>query len=54
MKDFNLKEDDANLLVSDPLLAEYFESMLNLGVKAKTSVTWLCVELLGRLKPKLL
>ncbi|GAA7031192.1 Asp-tRNA(Asn)/Glu-tRNA(Gln) amidotransferase subunit GatB [Helicobacter pylori] len=50
MKDFDLKEDDANLLVSDPLLAEYFESMLNLGVKAKTSVTWLCVELLGRLK----
>ncbi|WQW81507.1 Asp-tRNA(Asn)/Glu-tRNA(Gln) amidotransferase subunit GatB [Helicobacter pylori] len=50
MRDFNLKEDDANLLVSDPLLAEYFESMLHLGVKAKTSVTWLCVELLGRLK----
>ncbi|GAA8832385.1 Asp-tRNA(Asn)/Glu-tRNA(Gln) amidotransferase subunit GatB [Helicobacter pylori] len=50
MKDFNLKEDDANLLVSDPLLAGYFESMLHLGVKAKTSVTWLCVELLGRLK----
>ncbi|MFP6036905.1 Asp-tRNA(Asn)/Glu-tRNA(Gln) amidotransferase subunit GatB [Helicobacter pylori] len=50
MKDFNIKEDDANLLVSDPLLAQYFENMLNLGVKAKTSVTWLCVELLGRLK----
>ncbi|MGL2826477.1 Asp-tRNA(Asn)/Glu-tRNA(Gln) amidotransferase subunit GatB [Helicobacter pylori] len=50
VRDFNIKEDDANLLVSDPLLAEYFESMLNLGVKAKTSVTWLCVELLGRLK----
>ncbi|WP_195826463.1 Asp-tRNA(Asn)/Glu-tRNA(Gln) amidotransferase subunit GatB [Helicobacter pylori] len=50
MKDFNIKEDDANLLVSDPLLAQYFESMLHLGVKAKTSVTWLCVELLGRLK----
>ncbi|MFP6318575.1 Asp-tRNA(Asn)/Glu-tRNA(Gln) amidotransferase subunit GatB [Helicobacter pylori] len=50
MRDFNLKEDDANLLVSDPLLAEYFESMLHLGVKVKTSVTWLCVELLGRLK----
>lgn len=53
MKDFNLKEDDANLLVSDPLLAEYFESMLNFGVKAKTSVTWLCVELLGRLKAEI-
>ncbi|WP_162974623.1 Asp-tRNA(Asn)/Glu-tRNA(Gln) amidotransferase subunit GatB [Helicobacter pylori] len=53
MKDFNVKEDDANLLVSDPLLAEYFESMLNLGVKAKTSVTWLCVELLGRLKAEI-
>ncbi|WRB60734.1 Asp-tRNA(Asn)/Glu-tRNA(Gln) amidotransferase subunit GatB [Helicobacter pylori] len=53
MKDFNLKEDDSNLLVSDPLLAEYFESMLNLGVKAKTSVTWLCVELLGRLKAEI-
>ncbi|GAA7449448.1 Asp-tRNA(Asn)/Glu-tRNA(Gln) amidotransferase subunit GatB [Helicobacter pylori] len=53
MKDFNLKEDDTNLLVSDPLLAEYFESMLNLGVKAKTSVTWLCVELLGRLKAEI-
>ncbi len=53
MKDFNLKKDDANLLVSDPLLAEYFESMLNLGVKAKTSVTWLCVELLGRLKAEI-
>ncbi|PUD03438.1 Asp-tRNA(Asn)/Glu-tRNA(Gln) amidotransferase GatCAB subunit B [Helicobacter pylori] len=50
VRDFNIKEDDANLLVSDPLLAEYFESMLHLGVKAKTSVTWLCVELLGRLK----
>ncbi|GAA7836712.1 Asp-tRNA(Asn)/Glu-tRNA(Gln) amidotransferase subunit GatB [Helicobacter pylori] len=53
MKDFNLKEDDANLLVSDPLLAEYFENMLNLGVKAKMSVTWLCVELLGRLKAEI-
>ncbi|AFX89855.1 Asp-tRNA(Asn)/Glu-tRNA(Gln) amidotransferase subunit GatB [Helicobacter pylori] len=53
MKDFSIKEDDANLLVSDPLLAEYFESMLNLGVKAKTSVTWLCVELLGRLKAEI-
>ncbi|WRC40794.1 Asp-tRNA(Asn)/Glu-tRNA(Gln) amidotransferase subunit GatB [Helicobacter pylori] len=53
MKDFNLKEDDANLLVSDPLLAEYFEGMLHLGVKAKTSVTWLCVELLGRLKAEI-
>ncbi|MDW3558618.1 Asp-tRNA(Asn)/Glu-tRNA(Gln) amidotransferase subunit GatB [Helicobacter pylori] len=53
MRDFNIKEDDANLLVSDPLLAEYFESMLNLGVKAKTSVTWLCVELLGRLKAEI-
>ncbi len=53
MKDFNLKEDDVNLLVSDPLLAEYFESMLNLGVKTKTSVTWLCVELLGRLKAEI-
>ncbi|GAA8785772.1 Asp-tRNA(Asn)/Glu-tRNA(Gln) amidotransferase subunit GatB [Helicobacter pylori] len=53
MKDFNLKEDDANLLVSDPLLAQYFESMLNLGVKTKTSVTWLCVELLGRLKAEI-
>ncbi|WP_205583411.1 Asp-tRNA(Asn)/Glu-tRNA(Gln) amidotransferase subunit GatB [Helicobacter pylori] len=53
MRDFNLKEDDANLLVSDPLLAEYFESMLNLEVKAKTSVTWLCVELLGRLKAEI-
>ncbi len=53
MKDFNLKEDDANLLVSDPLMAEYFESMLHLGVKAKTSVTWLCVELLGRLKAEI-
>ncbi|MCQ2637033.1 Asp-tRNA(Asn)/Glu-tRNA(Gln) amidotransferase subunit GatB [Helicobacter pylori] len=53
MRDFNLKEDDANLLVSDPLLAQYFESMLNLGVKAKTSVTWLCVELLGRLKAEI-
>lgn len=53
VRDFNLKEDDANLLVSDPLLAAYFESMLNLGVKAKTSVTWLCVELLGRLKAEI-
>ncbi len=53
MRDFNIKEDDANLLVSDPLLAQYFESMLHLGVKAKTSVTWLCVELLGRLKAEI-
>ncbi|AFI06061.1 Asp-tRNA(Asn)/Glu-tRNA(Gln) amidotransferase subunit GatB [Helicobacter cetorum] len=50
MKDFDVREDDANLLVSEPLLAQYFEDMLNFGAKAKTSVTWLCVELLGRLK----
>ncbi|WP_104761373.1 Asp-tRNA(Asn)/Glu-tRNA(Gln) amidotransferase subunit GatB [Helicobacter cetorum] len=50
VKDFAIKEDDANLLTSEPLLAEYFEDMLKLGAKVKTSVTWLCVELLGRLK----
>lgn len=50
MKDFNFKEDDVNLLVSDFLLVEYFESMFNFGVKVKMSVIWFCVELLGRLK----
>ncbi|MFV0480606.1 MAG: Asp-tRNA(Asn)/Glu-tRNA(Gln) amidotransferase subunit GatB [Campylobacteraceae bacterium] len=49
VKDFGIKEYDASVLTSSVELARYFEDMLKFGSSAKNSVTWLSVELLGRL-----
>jgi aspartyl-tRNA(Asn)/glutamyl-tRNA(Gln) amidotransferase subunit B len=44
-----IKKYDALVLTSDKALAGYFEEMLTHGAVAKTAVTWLTSELLGRL-----
>jgi len=44
-----VKPADAHVITSDKEMAYYFEEMLAQGAKAKTAVTWLTSELLGRL-----
>lgn len=44
-----LKPYDAQVITSDKEMAYYFEEMLENGAAAKTAVTWLTSELLGRL-----
>lgn len=49
VKELGIKEYDAGVLTSSVEMASYFEEMLSLKVEPKLSVTWLCVELQGRL-----
>lgn len=49
-RELGIKESDGIVLTSDLEMANYFEKMVISGASAKGSVTWLCVELLGRLK----
>ncbi len=44
-----IKRVDALVICADKDMAHYFETMLESGAKAKSSVTWLTSELLGRL-----
>jgi len=44
-----IKRDAALVLTSNKEMAYYFEEMLEYGAAAKTAVTWLTSELLGRL-----
>jgi len=44
-----VKKYDALVITADKEMAYYFEDMLDNGADAKTSVTWLTSELLGRL-----
>ena len=48
--ELKLKRYDALVLCSQKELAYFFETMLETGATAKTSVNWLTTELLGRLK----
>ena len=50
VKEHGIKEYDAAVITSFVDMARYFEQMLEEGAGAKNSVTWLTVELLGRLK----
>ncbi len=45
-----LRDYDAGVITADLETANYFEQMLRAGISAKNAVTWLTVELLGRLK----
>ncbi|MDR2790630.1 MAG: Asp-tRNA(Asn)/Glu-tRNA(Gln) amidotransferase subunit GatB [Campylobacteraceae bacterium] len=49
IKDFGIKTYDAEVITSSVELAKYFEEMIQSGASAKNSVSWLSVELLGRL-----
>jgi aspartyl-tRNA(Asn)/glutamyl-tRNA(Gln) amidotransferase subunit B len=49
VKEFGLREYDAAVITADLETAHYFEAMLEQGITAKNGVTWLTVELQGRL-----
>jgi aspartyl-tRNA(Asn)/glutamyl-tRNA(Gln) amidotransferase subunit B len=49
VEDLEIKKYDALVITADKELAFYFEEMLAQGAVAKTAVTWLTSELLGRL-----
>ena len=49
VEEFGIKVADAHVITSDKEMAYYFEEMLEHGAVAKTAVTWLTSELLGRL-----
>jgi len=50
VKAHGLREYDAGVITAELETAHYFEKMLEQGISAKNAVTWLTVELLGRLK----
>lgn len=47
---YGLKEYDACVITSSLEMAHFFEAMLEEGISGKNAVTWLTVELQGRLK----
>ncbi len=50
IKEYKIKEYDAAVLTSSLNMANFFENLIGYGASAKNSVTWLSVELQGRLK----
>ncbi len=50
VREYGIKEYDAVIITSDVAMARFFEKMIEEGASAKLAVTWLTVELLGRLK----
>ena len=49
VKDFGIKEYDASVITASVEMARFYETMIDEGAGAKNSVTWLTVELQGRL-----
>jgi aspartyl-tRNA(Asn)/glutamyl-tRNA(Gln) amidotransferase subunit B len=49
VEELGIKKDDALVITAVKEMAYYFEEMLTHGAVAKTAVTWLTSELLGRL-----
>ena len=49
-RELGVKEDDALILTSSVETAKYFEELIAANISPKLAVTWLIVELLGRLK----
>ena len=50
INELGIKENEAKVLISSYEMAKFFEDLISSGVPAKLCVTWLSVELLGRLK----
>ncbi len=50
VEEYGVREYDATVITSEVEMARFFETMIDEGVSAKNAVTWLTVELLGRLK----
>lgn len=49
LSEYGIKEYDANVITSNVEMAHFYESMIREGAGAKSSVTWLTVELQARL-----
>jgi len=49
LSEYGIKEYDANVITSSVEMAHFYESMIREGAGAKSSVTWLTVELQARL-----
>ena len=50
VKEYKIKEYDAAVITSSLTMANFFEEMIKEGATPKSCVTWLTVELQGRLK----
>ena len=50
VNDFGMNEYNASVITSTLEMAKFFEEMMQEGITAKNAVTWLTVELQGRLK----
>ncbi len=50
VNEYKIKEYDAAVITSSLTMANFFEDMIKEGATPKSCVTWLTVELLGRLK----
>lgn len=50
VKEYGIKEYDASVITSSLEMANYFDEMMKEEISAKNAVTWLTVELQGRLK----
>jgi len=50
ISDYKIKEYDASVITSSLYMANFFEKMIEEGATPKNCVTWLTVELQGRLK----
>jgi aspartyl-tRNA(Asn)/glutamyl-tRNA(Gln) amidotransferase subunit B len=50
VSEYGMREYDAGVITADLEMAHFFEAMLEEGISAKNAVTWLTVELQGRLK----
>jgi len=48
--EFSIKEYDASVITTNKETALFFEEMMSAGISGKNAVTWLTVELQGRLK----
>ncbi len=49
VKEYKIKEYDASVITASVEMANYFDQMMKEGITGKNGVTWLTVELLGRL-----
>jgi len=50
VKEYGIKEYDASVITATLEMANYFDEMMTFKISAKNAVTWLSVELQGRLK----
>jgi aspartyl-tRNA(Asn)/glutamyl-tRNA(Gln) amidotransferase subunit B len=53
VSEFGMSEYNASVITATKEMAKFFEDMMEEGISAKNAITWLSVELQGRLKGEL-